>query len=301
MSDPNDICDGCAPLFRLYMAKINMLTSRVKALEKECNELEKKSVYWEKIKLDQFNDTEFDYNNAESEYTHPDQLKIAEFGKYVDDLTNTHPILTLVLNLFTSNSHKRKYNSNNVHPKWKLWSDFYRAFICDLFLKTRKPKIIRRTQLLLSVHFLLSNMPDSCWKLLQRLKVVVSKEVVEKWVGLYEKSIKFENSILVLVFDNCDFKKRVTHVRNDFRTTMLHIITQLVLEIPVVVDVPSRDIWCDVDRQDFGMWIQSTSDDALHFANKCWGDILKSYKSLPLKFECENQFGGDFESFQVDI
>ena len=110
------------------------------------------------------------------------------------------------MSLFLSASHKTKQNERNTNEKWKTWSLFYQSWIADTFLKSRAPKSIRRTTLLISAYLLLGNVSEPCWRLLQRLKIVVSKQVVEDWTKSNNKAIVSNDSMLIYVFDNCDIK-----------------------------------------------------------------------------------------------
>ena len=99
----------------------------------------------------------------------------------------------------------------------------------DMFLRSRQPKAVLHTTVLLSVFLLLTGISESGWRLLQRLKLVATKETIAAYIRQYRKSLELNNSFLVFGFDNCDFKKHVTNVRSDHRTEMLHIVTRYLI------------------------------------------------------------------------
>lgn len=109
------------------------------------------------------------------------------------------PILLMILNLFVSPTHQRKAKSKHKHWKWKAWSDLYQSWIIDVFLRGRAPKMVLKTTLLFSAYLLLGNINDTCWKFLQRFRLVCTKETVESWIGQFSKQLKSDNSVLFYV------------------------------------------------------------------------------------------------------
>ena len=93
-----------------------------------------------------------------------------------------------------------------------------------MFLRARSLKSIRRSNLMITVYFLLTNMPEPIWRVLEHLRIVVSKQVVESWVKSHVKEIKSDESFLIVSFDNCSWNS-TSHTLE--LTTDLHLYTLL--------------------------------------------------------------------------
>ncbi len=111
------------------------------------------------------------------------------------------------------------------------------------------------------------NISEPCWRLLQRLKIVVSKESVEKWMKMYKKQVENEDSVLFYVFDNCNFHLHVSKVRSDHRSSYLNIINHFIVELPIQLEVSAILLWQNVDRKKFGEWLASTNDESNTWAD----------------------------------
>jgi hypothetical protein len=141
---------------------------------------------------------------------------------------------------------------------------------------------------LISIYMLLGNIPKLCWRLLQRLKIVVAKDTVEKWVKQFTKTVKSTDSILWFVFDNCNFYLHKTKVTSTNKGSYLNTITQFIVEIPKRSSVFAINLWQNIDRVSFGTWIQSNNDNSLEFVSKCWETFINRPGVRPLKFLFEN-------------
>lgn len=79
-----------------------------------------------------------------------------------------------------------------------------------MFMHAWDPKQIRRTTLFLSCYMTLCNISTPCWNLLQRLKILCSKEKVEEWINKQTKKVKSADLVLFFIMDNCNFYLHVT-------------------------------------------------------------------------------------------
>jgi hypothetical protein len=277
-------CTNCDILSLKYTTRITQLEDEVKILKIENSKLQESSNFWETEFKNRVESTEFDWSNVESEYCAPEELEIPAFKKYLNILLHNFPILNIILFYFTSSSHKRKYNASNTALQWIQWSDWYRSFICDMFLRSRSPKSVRKSNLMLSIYFLLTNLSEPSWRLLERLRIIVAKKTVENWVRRQQKKIESDSSFLIFSFDNCDFKNHVTHTQSGHRSSMIHIISQYVLEIPTYLDIPAAAVWRDVNRVNFGVWLQSSDFAVRKFSNQCF-NLFNNHNLLrPLRF-----------------
>ena len=154
--------------------------------------------------------------------------------------------------MFLSAKHKRKLKSKSTHPKWINWSYFYQAWILDTFMRSRSPKTVKKTTLLVSSYMILCNVSEPCWRLLQRLKIVVSKQTVEGWISKHNKQLEYDDSLLFMVFDNCNFRLNVTKRRSDHKSEYLNIINQFIVEVSSVKGLRVNQLWHNVNRKEFG-------------------------------------------------
>ena len=153
-----------------------------------------------------------------------------------------------------------------------------------MWLRARAPKTIGRTTLFLSAYFLLANVSEPCWRLLERLKIVCSKKYIEKWVRSAVKTVQSSSSVVLMSYDNCDIWKPVGHVTSTNRSSMLSFIVQFVVELPESLDIDPADLWRDVKRVEFGNWLQSTNDESQFFSLDCWGLFNSRPKDMPNRF-----------------
>ena len=190
----------------------------------------------------------------QSDMCAPEDLQMSNFKSYLLTVFDSIPFLQTLLQWILSASHFRKYKASATKENWRLWSDFYKSWLVDTVMRARAPKSVRRTTLMISAYCLLSNLSEPCWRLLMRLKILVSKEVVENWVMSFKKEVSHSDNILVFVLDNCDFHLHVTHTRSDHRSSYIHLINSFVVEIPYVSHVLAKDLWQEISNEDFGKW-----------------------------------------------
>lgn len=214
---PSSNCIKCKPYISSLLGDINKHQSTITQLKEDINQLNKKLKYYESDNI---------YADISSDNTSRHNLRMDSFKSYLSSWIIKIPLLGYILGLFLSTSHKRKLKATNSPPHWKKWSYFYQSFIVEVFLRAHSPKTVHRTTLLLSAYMLLGNMSNSCWNLLQKMKILVSKKYLEQWITSHVKKLKSRDSFLIYVFDNCDIKLHVTHVRREHRTKMLHLLTR---------------------------------------------------------------------------
>ena len=290
-------CITCTPYFVVMVEANNSLQKQVSELQTKCVELSRKNEFISlqaaelkehccelERKVKQMEEHSIPWEDVHSEYIQPGLLTLDCMGQYLLELVANFPIIGIIVNLFLSNSHKRKYNANTTHPKWKIWSEFYKCWLADLFLHSRSPKTVRRMTLLFSAYMLLCNVSKPAWRLMQRLHLVTSKEVLEKWLRCYKKLLLYSDSLLMYVIDNCEVKVHVTYVRPDHKNSIIHLISRFVVEIPQRITVQPSELWRDVDREQFGTWLMSNNDEMIAYANKNWVLFSNRPKGKPLRF-----------------
>lgn len=215
---PRSQCNKCKPVINALRTDNFSHKQKIILLQEENHVLRKKLLFYEEL-----DDT---YHNIYSSSLLPDDLRVSNFKEYISGLLENIPILGYILHLFLSISHKKKARAKATPPHWKLWSYFFQAYILEVFLRARSPKTVHRTTLLLSAYMLLGNVSENCWKLLQRLKILVGKKYLEDWIIKQVKYLRSRCTMLVYVFDNCDILLHVTNVRREHRSKMLHLLTR---------------------------------------------------------------------------
>ena len=224
----------------------------------------------------------------ETEWCPPEELKLSGFKSYLLAVFIAILLLQTILQWILPASHHRKYKAAATNSNWRLWADFYHSWLVDTFMRARAPKSIKRTTLLLSAYFLLTNLSEPCWRLLMRLRILVSKEVVENWVRSFKKIISASDTMLVLVFDNCDFHLHVTHTCSNHRSSYIHLINSFIVEIPHVSRVLAKDLWNEISNKAFGRWMKATADESEQFSESCWKAFLQRPTDAPLCFLYNN-------------
>ncbi len=239
-------CSSCLPLIassqeesRLAKLQVAHLEQKIKDLEAKCRYVFKHVTqlylrylsYYEQTmsrinKQEEIGIPKVNTHSIISVYPKPGEMRLNALGEYVQETKRTYPVLAVVLALFLSDSHQRKVKAHNTQSGWHLWSNLYQSFIIDVFMRSRQSKAVRPTTMLLSTYMLLGNIPDSCWRLLQRLKLVASKNVVEEYIKSNKKIVQSQDNLLMYVFDNCDWNKHVTNVRSEHRSKMMHIVSR---------------------------------------------------------------------------
>ena len=247
----------------------------------------------------------------------PDELIVSNLDKYTKSLLEHLLLLVSAFSLMLSASFRRKERASATHSKWISWAFLYKAFLADVVLRARLPKTVGRTNLLLGAFMILGSLSEPCWRLLQRLRILPSKQYVETWLKSYSKNLRSETSFLIYVFDNCDLKKHVTHVRTEHRTEMIHLINRYIyinsytviltknhtnshfflyrylVEIPVEITLSLEQLWQPVNRVDFGNWLQNNSIAMVGFINTTFTSFTNRLPTLPLKSLYQDQLSNN--------
>lgn len=277
-------CDNCASIAREASLQESLLVQQIDELEESVEQWKKTAYMWEERYKNFLESQGFSMQDVVSDDCHPSKLRTHSFKKYLRKLVGMFPVLEFILGLFISSSQATKYNRKSADPKWKIWADMYRSFLVDMFLRARAPKTIGRTTLLLSAYFLLTNLSEPCWRLLERFKIVCSKQYVEKWLRSSTKTVQSNSTMLIVSYDNCSVWQPAGRVNSIHNSNMLNFVVKFVVELPDILHIDPADLWRDVDRVEFGHWLQSTNDDAMMFSLDCWVLFDTRSKSSPIKF-----------------
>jgi hypothetical protein len=198
-------CKKCTPLFEEKFDRFKDADRKLTELEGYINILEQERDEYKAFYNKHQKTHQFEYE-GDGDPIEPEHLRFSSFTVYLENLLIRFPILAFIFGLFLSKNHVKKMNDPSTNPKWSIWSIFYRSWIADVLLRAQSSKTVRRTSLLLSAYMLLGNISEPCWRLLSRLRVLVSKNTLEKWVEANPKSVQSDSSFLFYVFDNCDMQ-----------------------------------------------------------------------------------------------
>ena len=107
---------------------------------------------------------------------------------------------------------------------------------------------------------------------------------MEKWIKQHQKDVSSQSSVLLFVFDNCNFHLNVTKRTSDHKSSYLNLINRFIVEIFETVEITAKTLWNNVDRKTFGEWLSSTNDESLEWMNTNWNLFDSRPANRPLKF-----------------
>ena len=269
-------CYKCSSLFSSLQQENRSLSEDLLVFKLHCIDLEKK--------VKAFEEDSFNWADVDSDYPDPTSIRLSSFGDYLLKVLFWFPFIGTILAFFLSASHKKKRKAASTDPKWILWSNFYQSWLADMFIRSRSPKSVCRTTLMISSFMLLGNIPESCWRLLQRLKIVTTKETTEKWIRGYKKTLKSKSSFLIHCFDNVEIWLKKQMIRSGNKTEIIFAISRYNVEVPIEVHITAAELWNPVERNQFGAWIQSNNDESIEFAVDNWNTFIARPRDQPLKY-----------------
>ena len=267
-------CDECTNLKRkLQVAKL-YFTEKLKNFEEK---LEEKKFKIKDLKT-QIESLQKEVESVQKRYKisgadvksvvlSKEDLKITNFQNYYEKMLITYPATQTISDNFLSGTHKTKKKASSTNFKWKELSAFYKSFLVDVFLKSKNKIAVPKTHYYLGLFCWHAGCPEPIWKLFQRLRILPSKEIVEKWLKNLPPPQMEINSIKILALNNCDKKIHVSHVRKEHRSKMLHLINWFIIETLVESTLWSSEVWGANNMVNFRHYVQGTPDWALKIAN----------------------------------
>ena len=284
-------CENCAENARKHSNQITHLNGKIRNLEEKVIELTKKCQLLYKhqsYSLQNVHESPMNMFEIDSQYCNAKDLHLPKFADYLEDLRAKYPILVPVLELFTSQSHNRKLKAHNTLTEWKIWSGFYRSYLADTFFRSRYPKSVMRTNLALGLYFTLVKIPDPAWRILERLRIVTSRETIENYVNSHPHIDISQLMCLIVSFNNCDFWKKVTHMRTCNQSEMVHVINWFIINFRGPASMPVGELYEGVNAAWFGEWVQNNDRDVQMFANLCLNRLIHHPPEIPLRFAYKN-------------
>ena len=266
-------CSRCTPLVLDLRQEIKENKEKVVKLRAQVVELRTELTGWENLGTNygrEMANQQFAPIHMHEDSFSADQLQIPHFQSYYEELLQRYPILRFIMNLLLSMYHLRKSKAYKTSSQWLEWAGLYKAFICEMLLRSRNAKVTLRLPILLAMYFLLHKVSDPVWRILQRLKIISSREKVEKWLQSQPEPEVSGESDLLFSFDNCDFFRHVTHVRSDHRSTYIHCATQYVVLLSKRVVVSTANLWRRVLDDDFYAFCEMDFTLCNQLANNCY-------------------------------
>ena len=92
------------------------------------------------------------------------------------------------------------------------------------------------------------------------------------------------DNVLVLVFDNCSYPVKVTHVRTENRGKFHHVINSYIAVLPHVCNIAARSVWKRINDADFKNWMIASSNISKEFSEQCWAHFRSRPKDVPNQF-----------------
>ena len=178
-----------------------------------------------------------------------------------------YPTANTALSYFCTPCFRRKENCKSVPEEKANSSLLYKCFLLDTYLRSKNSKAVMRTQYVFGLYFTQMKILDAVWRLLQRLRILPTRETITKWLAdrpVHDIDI---DNMVIYSFDNCDFRKHVTHVRSEQRSEYVKVVTRFVLELPLQLDVNSAHLFHEWNVPDFVNWIQGSDFHARELCN----------------------------------
>ena len=112
-------CFRCVDLFDDINARVRVAEAQYIGLQNIVDDLQHERNYYKSKYEEVQNQYDFAWEDVPHEYkdTSPSQLHLSQFFEYLTNLMQQYPIITFILNLFLSQSHKHKLNATSTNPK----------------------------------------------------------------------------------------------------------------------------------------------------------------------------------------
>ena len=231
-------CDNCEYWEWKYNKIHSESESTIRNLKKEIGGLHQECVELKNVckdlqdQLEGRKIPEVNVGVVESEYCPVDELLVENFENYTEEMLDKYPEAEQVMGNFFSRTFRRKQASSSTLTEWQQSASIYVAFILDMFLKSKNSKAVLRTGLLIGVYLFNNNVTSAVWKLLQRLRVVPSRDVVERYLKAIPLPTLEPANFKFFSIDNCDILLKTNSVFADTHNNMLHLVSRIVFDIP---------------------------------------------------------------------
>jgi len=227
-----------------------------------------------------------DFGEVVSEYCLPTQLHTENLAEYCREMMEKYPALHTTMDPLFSKHWRTKEKSSSTDSHWLAQASLYKAFIIDMILKSKNQKAVMRTNLMLGVYFYQLRLPESAWKILQRLRILPTIDTVEVYlIDIPEIPID-NNKLKMVTFDNCDIHHHTNKPRSEHQSQMLHLVTRAVFQLPQipVTQATLFKPYTVVEAKKFARWIVVDYDKLCELSAKASEVINKAHKYGALKF-----------------
>ena len=216
-------CSNCAVLEKAHSVEIGDLQQKISTLEK--NVLELQAVIANALNSDRshhFEQAQLTFNgvSVNSEEFCASDITMDQFDGYFTHLLRKYPILAFFVRLLLSMTHIRKAKASATSSQWKQWAALYKCFILEVVLRSKNAKATFRTPILLGLVCIYANVGESAWNILRILRVISSRQTVEKWVHEQPTHEVSDTKVVLFSFDNCNFHQHVANTRSNHRSTI---------------------------------------------------------------------------------
>ena len=242
-------CENCESSKDKLKKKEYEWEQKVRSISDLCSEARKQKEYWQKRAIsaeqkysDRF-ESDLQLDSVETDVCSPQELQVNKMREYYDSQLVKHPHLKNLIEPLFSGHFKSKERARSTNSRWQSCAGLYRAFVADVILRTKNSKAVLRTNLLLGLMIYQSDCPTSIWRLLQRLKIIPTKDTVENYMKSIPSATFSESNFIITHYDNCDIYRHVVHKYTGHLSEYLHMVSRLVWEIPRVIDVFIEDIF----------------------------------------------------------
>ena len=231
------VCENCtswkAKLLKVkqaYEEKLKAAYAAVKQLHTSLEKCKKHAQEVEQLYKERF-ETELQVCEVESEHYTPEDLHPQRMRSYYDELLRTYPNLKALLRPLFSKYFIDKEKTRATNSRWMACAGLYRAHVADTILRSKNSKAVLRTHMATGVYCYQNRCPESIWLYLQRLKLVPSRQRVDKYLKSLPPPVFSPEKFRFAHYDNCDIYLHVTHKRTTHASEYLHLVSRLVFEV----------------------------------------------------------------------
>jgi hypothetical protein len=242
-------CENCDSFLSRLKKKEYEYEQKLRSLTEVCEKFKKDSGYWQKraqLAEGQIKDNfeqSLQLDNVTSDICTPDKLQISKMRTYYNELLRKHPNLRNILQPLFSGHFLSKEKSHAKDSRWYACAGLYRAFVADVVLRSKNSKAVGRTNMLLGLMIYQSKCPDTVCRLLQRVKIIPTRDTIEKYLTSLPKADLSLVETVISHFDNCDIYRHVAKRYTMNSSDFIHMCTRITFSIPRPIGVPQSQIW----------------------------------------------------------
>jgi hypothetical protein len=229
---------------------------------------------------------------VQSEHCQIKELNINKLDEYISGLIVKYPDVKVAMRVFFSDHFRRKRRATSTIVEWQRAASLYEAFLMDTFLRSKNSKAVMRTNLLVGMFMYHTDVSETAWRLLQRLRIVLSRDSIEKFLKSHPPNLPPAKNFKYVIFDNLDIWLHIKNVRLNNQFKMLHLVTCIILDVSHTIEVFLDQIFLPYNNSESKTFTQFLLPDWSTFvtaANQSVNIITNAIPFGGLKFTLKEQ------------